>query len=47
VTNSIAAGVSYAVAAGSDYSADACQYSPASRPNAITVGATDNPDTPE
>ena len=40
VTASIASGVSYAIAAGN--SADnACNYSPASTPNAITVGATE------
>lgn len=44
VTNSIAAGVSYAIAAGNS-TADACNYSPASTPNAITVGATDSTDT--
>lgn len=40
VTNSIASGVRYAVSAGNS-SADACSQSPASTPNAITVGATD------
>ncbi|MBB6036898.1 S8 family serine peptidase [Phytomonospora endophytica] len=44
VTASIADGVSFAVAAGNDYSADACQSSPASTPNAITVGSTDSND---
>jgi len=44
VTNSIAAGVTYAVAAGND-SANACSYSPASTPNAITVGATTSSDS--
>jgi subtilisin family serine protease len=39
VENSIAAGVSYAISAGNS-SADACNYSPASAPHAITVGAT-------
>lgn len=39
MTNSIASGVTYAVAAGNS-SADACNYSPASVPNALTVGAT-------
>ena len=40
VTNSVAAGVVYAIAAGNS-TADACTFSPASAPNAITVGATD------
>ncbi|HEV7596213.1 MAG TPA: S8 family serine peptidase [Gemmatimonadaceae bacterium] len=40
VENSVAAGVVYAIAAGNS-SADACTFSPASAPNAITVGATD------
>ena len=40
VENSIAAGVVYGIAAGNS-SADACGYSPASAPSAITVGATD------
>ncbi|SCG37384.1 S8 family peptidase [Micromonospora coxensis] len=39
VTNSIADGVSYAIAAGNS-AVDACQISPASTPEAITVGAT-------
>lgn len=39
VTNSIAAGVTYAIAAGNS-NANACNYSPASTPAAITVGAT-------
>jgi subtilisin family serine protease len=40
VANSIADGVSYAVAAGNE-STDACTRTPASTPTAITVGATD------
>ncbi len=39
VTNSIAAGVVYSIAAGNS-SADACTESPSSTPNAIVVGAT-------
>jgi subtilisin family serine protease len=39
VQNSIAAGVTYAVAAGNS-NANACNYSPASAPNALTVGST-------
>jgi len=41
VTNSITAGTVYAVAAGNDNS-NACNYSPASVPTAVTVGATTN-----
>lgn len=44
VENSSASGVVYAIAAGNS-TADACNYSPASAPSAITVGATDNTDT--
>ena len=44
VENSIASGVVYAIAAGNS-SADACNFSPASAPSAITVGATDITDT--
>jgi subtilisin family serine protease len=43
VTNSIADGVSYAVAAGNS-NANACNFSPAAAPNAITVGATGSND---
>jgi subtilisin family serine protease len=43
VENSVAAGVVYAIAAGNS-TADACTFSPASAPNAITVGATDSND---
>jgi subtilisin family serine protease len=43
VTNSIATGVVYVVAAGNSAD-DACGYSPSSVPNAITVGAMDNAD---
>jgi subtilisin family serine protease len=39
VTNLVASGVTCAVAAGND-NANACNYSPASTPNAITVGST-------
>ncbi len=43
VKNSIAAGVFYAVAAGND-NQDACLYSPARVPEAVTVGATTSSD---
>lgn len=43
VTNSIAGGVTYAVAAGNS-NASACNYSPASTPTALTVGATTSSD---
>jgi subtilisin family serine protease len=44
VQGSITAGVFYAVAAGNDNGADACSYSPASAPNAFTVGAASSSD---
>lgn len=43
VARSVAAGVTYAVAAGNG-TADACSGSPSSEPSAITVGATSNTD---
>ncbi|MFF3869551.1 S8 family peptidase [Micromonospora sp. NPDC001898] len=43
VANSVADGVTYAVAAGNS-NANACNYSPASVASAITVGATQNND---
>ena len=43
VANSIAAGVTYAVAAGNS-AADACSYSPSSTPQALTVAASDRND---
>jgi subtilisin family serine protease len=43
VENSVASGVTYAVAAGNS-SANACNYSPARAPDAITVGATTSTD---
>ena len=49
VANSIAAGVTFVVAAGNGNQAgigqDACKYSPARVPTAITIGATDKTDT--
>jgi len=44
ITNSIHSGVVYAVAAA-NFGDNACNYSPASTPEAITVGATDSSDT--
>ena len=43
LTNSINAGVTYAIAAGND-AADACNYTPARTPAAITVGGSDQTD---
>jgi Subtilisin-like serine proteases len=43
VEGSISAGVVYVVAAGNN-AADACNYSPSSAPDALTVGATDGGD---
>lgn len=43
VRNSIAAGVTYAIAAGNS-NRNACNYSPARTAEALTVGATDNAD---
>jgi subtilisin family serine protease len=43
IGRSTTAGVTYAVAAGND-GLNACDYSPARTPSAITVGATDNTD---
>ena len=44
VTRSIAAGVTYAIAAGNSSGANSCLYSPARTPNAITVGSTTSTD---
>ncbi|GAB3162471.1 serine protease [Myceligenerans halotolerans] len=44
VADSIADGVTYALAAGNEYASDACDTSPASTPEAITVGATQSND---
>lgn len=44
VTNSIASGVVYALAAGNDNGANACNGSPGRTPNALTVGSTTSTD---
>ncbi|GAB3715318.1 serine protease [Amycolatopsis oliviviridis] len=44
VQRSIAAGITYGVAAGNDYGQNACNTSPARTPEAITVGSTTNTD---
>jgi subtilisin family serine protease len=44
ITNSIASGVTYAIAAGNNTD-NACNYTPARTPNAITVGATNSDDS--
>jgi aqualysin 1 len=44
VNNLINSGVTVAVAAGNDYSQNACNYSPARVANAITVGSTTSTD---
>ncbi|MFE7504772.1 S8 family serine peptidase [Promicromonospora sp. NPDC057488] len=45
VSASVADGITYAVAAGNENGADACTRSPASVPDALTVGATTRNDT--
>jgi len=43
IKNSIQSGVTFTIAAGND-AADACNYTPARTPNALTVGASDEDD---
>ncbi|HLM54846.1 MAG TPA: S8 family peptidase [Pyrinomonadaceae bacterium] len=45
VNNAINAGITFVAAAGNDYGANACNYSPARVANAITVGSTTSTDT--
>jgi subtilisin family serine protease len=45
VSNSVAAGIVYAVAAGNGSGSDACGFSPARTPAALTVGSTGSTDS--
>jgi subtilisin family serine protease len=45
ITRSIAAGIVYTVAAGNNSGMDACGFSPARTPTAMTVGSTDSNDS--